>query len=97
MKNVRAARAEEHAITLGLVLPAHRFRPHPANVAAEAARWLAALGLAAPAARVHPAKAPPHPSRTRPGANRRVVGLRLAAHQKKARRQRAVSLQPHAQ
>jgi hypothetical protein len=38
MKNVRAARAEEHAITLGLVLPAHRFRPHPANVAADAAR-----------------------------------------------------------
>lgn len=37
----------------------------------------------APASRLHPAKAPPNPSRTRPGGNRRVASLRLAAHQKK--------------
>ena len=39
--------------------------------------------------RVHPAEAPSRPSPTRPGGDRRVVGLRLAAHQKKARRQHA--------
>src|SRR4051812_17789354 len=44
--------------------------------------------LASPT-RVHPAEAPAGPSPARPGGDRRVVGRRLAAHQKKARRQHA--------
>ena len=39
--------------------------------------------------RLHPAEAAARPPRTRPGGDRRVAGLRLAAHQKKARRQGA--------
>src|SRR6476469_3251734 len=44
--------------------------------------------LASPT-RFPPAAAPARPSPARTGSNRRVVGLRLAAHQKKARRQHA--------
>src|SRR5512147_2361763 len=43
----------------------------------------------APPPRVHPAEAPAGPPRARPGGDRRVVGLRLAARRKKARRQHA--------
>src|SRR5512135_146175 len=41
----------------------------------------------APSPWVHPTEAPAGPTRARPGGDRRVVGLRLAAHQKKLGRQ----------
>src|SRR5882762_6894204 len=45
--------------------------------------------LLAPGSRVHPPEARTCPMRARPGGDRRLAGVRLAAHPKKARRQRA--------